>query len=270
MGLCRKAPLYAIVFMIVFVSLSPVAYMGLLSVIPERSVLGEFDLTVSLDLYRSILLERNFYKYLLNSLVVSVSSVLMTLLLTLPAAYSSVRWNRNGGLIGFLAASRFIPQFTVIISLYLIYLRLGIQDTFLGLILVYTFLNIPIAFLLMRHFFKTFNFEVEEAALCDGSSRIDAYIRVVLPSVAEGLIVVAIICFIMSWNELPFALILTDRRAVTFTKSLLYLLYSSRGVAVEEIESIQLLCAATTLQLIPTIPLVVVLRKLFASILSHK
>jgi len=268
MNFAKKFNLYVILFAIVLFYVSPIAYIGLLSILPEKSIFGEFSFSVNLDVYGSLLFERGYYRFLLNSALISAFSVFLTLALSVPAAYAGVRWKGRGGFTGFIVASRFIPQFTLIIPLYLAYRRLGLQDTYFGLTLVYTFLNIPLAFLLMRRSFEMFNVEVEEAALCDGSSRIDAYLRVVLPSVREGLLVVAAICFVMSWNELPFALILTDNRAVTATKSLLYLFYSSRGVVLEEIESVKFLSGAVVLQLLPIILFALITQKLFSRLFS--
>lgn len=256
-----------VIGMVVSTCLFPIAYMALLSTLPVRAISGEFTLGLTSEIFRSLLFDRGFTRFLYNSSVISMLSVFLTLALTLPAAYASVRGKRRKSFIGFVAASRFIPQFTVAIPLYLAYLRVGLQDTYLGLILVYAFLNIPLAFLVMRRYFESCDLDLEEAALCDGSSRAYAFFRILLPLMKEGLIVAGVLCFVMSWNELPFALILTDVRAVTATKSLLYLLYSSRGVAVEQLEDIQFLGAAAVLQLIPTVSLLLItqrlLRKLF-------
>ena len=260
------APLVMVVLVLAY--LLPIGCMGLLSILPVKAISGGFSLSFSFEIFRSLLLEGGFTRFLYNSTVISVLSVFLTLALSVPAAYASVRWKARKAFIGFVAASRCIPQFTLMISLYLAYLRVGLQDTHLGLIFVYTFLNIPLAFLLMRRYFELFDPDVEEAALCDGSSRAYAFFTIVLPLMKKGLLVAAVVCFVMSWNELPFALILTDFRAVTATKSLLYLLYSSRGVAVEQLEDIQFLGAAAILQLIPTVLLVGIIQRLFTRLFS--
>jgi ABC-type glycerol-3-phosphate transport system permease component len=240
----------------------------LFSTLPVKAISGEFSLSFSFEIFESLLSDMGFTRFLYNSMVVSVFSVFLTLALSVPPAYTSVRWKARKAFIGFIAATRCIPQFTLMISLYLAYVRVGLQDTYLGLILVYTFLNIPLAFLIMRRYFELFDSDLEEAALCDGSSRAHAFFTIVLPLVKEGLLVATVVCFVMSWNELPFALILTDVRAVTATKSLLYLLYSSRGVAVEQLEDIQFLGAAAILQLIPTVLLVGIIQRLFTRLFS--
>jgi len=268
MNFARRFIAPLIMVLLVSAYVLPIAYMALLSIAPVQGLSGLLSLSFTFEIFKSLLLQRGFTLFLYNSALISVSSLLLTLALSVPAAYASVRWNARKGFIGFIAASRLIPQFTLMISLYLAYRSAGLQDTHLGLILVYTFLNVPLAFLVMRRYFESFDLDLEEAALCDGSSRAYAFFRIVLPVMKEGLLVAAVLCFVMSWNELPFALLLTDVRAVTATKSLLYLLYSSRGVAVEELEDIRFLGAGAILQLIPTVLVVIIAQRLLRRLLT--
>lgn len=253
-----------ILVLLIMVNVLPILYLTLLSILPQKAISGSLSLSFNFDVYRSLYLERGFSKYILNSFLVSIFSVLLTLVLCIPAAYFSSGWGWRRGLIGFIISCRLIPQFAIIVPLYLMYRTFALQDTVAGLVLVQTFLNIPIALLIMRRFFATFNREVVESALCDGSSHADAFFRIILPLTKEGVLVTAGMCFIMSWNELPFTLMLTDRNAVTSTKALLYLLYSSRGIILEQLEDIQFLGAAVIMQLIPVIFFVLVIQKLFS------
>jgi multiple sugar transport system permease protein len=255
--------LYLAVLAVGLFSLFPIGYVAFQSIFPGRAVLS-----LGLDpltLFSSLLFEKHYDSFFFNSLLISSLTALLTLALTVPAAYSNVRWKGGNAVVALLLGSWFIPQYAIVMPLYVWFVRLRIQDTYAGLILVYAFLNMPIAYVLLRYFFATFNFEIEESALCDGCSHRGAFVRIVLPLMREGLIVVAVICFILSWNELPFAMFLTDTRAVPFTVSLLSLYYSDRALSTgtEVVGNIQLLADAIFLQMILAILLVLVLQRSF-------
>jgi len=112
------------------------------------------------------------------------------------------------------------PPIAVIIPLFLLLKRLGLIDTYAGLVGVYCTFNIAFSVWLLTGFFEEFPRDIEEAAMVDGCSRGAALIRIVIPLVAPGIVVTGIFCFIFSWNEFMFALILTREAAKTVTVQL--------------------------------------------------
>ncbi|MGH2668576.1 MAG: carbohydrate ABC transporter permease, partial [bacterium] len=129
---------------------------------------------------------------------------------SLPTAYSIARWRFGGGFLSvFLLVLRMLPAIALIIPVYLMYRAIGLTNSYLGLIILYTVTYIPFAVWLMVGFLRDFPVEIEEAAQIDGCSRLGALVRVVVPIVAPGLAVVALFAFIATWNEFLFAIVLT-------------------------------------------------------------
>lgn len=164
----------------------------------------------SLTHYGRLFTQSNGWRYFGNSLVVSSLSMLAALVVSLPTAYSIARWQFGGGLLSvFLLVLRMLPAIALIIPVYLMYRALGMTNSYLGLVILYTVTYIPFAVWLMVGFLRDFPVEIEEAALIDGCSRLKALIKVVVPIVAPGLAVVALFAFIATWNEFLFAIVLT-------------------------------------------------------------
>ena len=149
-------------------------------------------------------------RYFLNSLLISSLSMLAALVVSLPTAYSIARWRFGGGFLSMLLlVLRMLPAIALIIPLYLMYKALGLTNSYLGLVIVYTVVYIPFAVWLLVGFLRDFPVEIEEAALIDGCSRLRALVSVVVPIIAPGMAVVALFAFIATWNEFLFAVVLT-------------------------------------------------------------
>jgi multiple sugar transport system permease protein len=149
-------------------------------------------------------------RYFGNSLLLSTLSMFAALVVSLPTAYSIARWRFGGGFLSILLlVLRMLPAIALIIPVYLMYKVLGLTNSYLGLVIIYTVVYIPFAVWLMVGFLRDFPIEIEEAALIDGCSRLRALVSVVVPIVAPGLAVVALFAFIATWNEFLFAVVLT-------------------------------------------------------------
>ncbi|MGH7334683.1 MAG: carbohydrate ABC transporter permease [Candidatus Rokuibacteriota bacterium] len=164
----------------------------------------------SLAHYARLFTNANGLRYFSNSLVISSLSMVAALVVSLPTAYSIARWRFGGGFLSvFLLVLRMLPAIALIIPVYLMYRAIGLTNSYLGLIILYTVTYIPFAVWLMVGFLRDFPVEIEEAAQIDGCSRLGALVRVVVPIVAPGLAVVALFAFIATWNEFLFAIVLT-------------------------------------------------------------
>jgi len=108
-----------------------------------------------------------------------------------------------------------MPPIAVAIPIFLMYRELGLSDTHLGMILLYTAVNISLAVWLLKGFIDEIPREYEEAALIDGYTRFQAFYKVVLPQAATGIASTAIFCLIFAWNEYAFAVLLTSGTAQT-------------------------------------------------------
>jgi multiple sugar transport system permease protein len=164
----------------------------------------------SLKHYAALFTRSSGARYFTNSLTISTLSMLAALVVSLPTAYSIARWRFGGGFLSLLLlVLRMLPAIALIIPLYIMYKLLGLTNSYMGLVLVYTVLYVPFAVWLLVGFLRDFPVEIEEAALIDGCSRLRALVSVVVPIIAPGLAVVALFSFIATWNEFLFAIVLT-------------------------------------------------------------
>jgi multiple sugar transport system permease protein len=164
----------------------------------------------SLKHYVGLFTRSSGARYFTNSMVISTLSMIASLAVSLPTAYSIARWRFGGGFLSiFLLVLRMLPAIALIIPIYIVYRLLGVTNNYLGLVVVYTVLYIPFAVWLLVGFLRDFPVEIEEAAMIDGCSRLRALAQVVVPIIAPGLAVVALFSFIATWNEFLFAIVLT-------------------------------------------------------------
>lgn len=173
------------------------------------------------DHYR-LLLQGEFPSFLLNSLVVSGGSVLVTMLLGTPAAFSLSRARFRGRralLLGILG-TRMLPPISLVLPVFLVFLRMGLLDNRLGLILVFLTFNLPLVIWLLKGFFDEVPESLLDAARIDGCSILGAFARVAVPYTAPGILACAILAWIYAWNEFTFTLILARRDAITATVAL--------------------------------------------------
>jgi multiple sugar transport system permease protein len=167
----------------------------------------------SFDNYQALFAEKQFDSFLLNSIVVTGVSVLVSLVLGSLGAYAIARFRlvfrleRRIGLA--LLTMRIVPAVVLLVPVYLLILRLDLLDTWTGLIIVYTALNITFVVWMMESFFREIPVDLEEAAMVDGDSRLSAFRRIVVPLAAPGLVATAIFAVIVTFNEFLFALVLT-------------------------------------------------------------
>jgi len=168
---------------------------------------------ITLDNYVSIFVRRHLGGYLLNSLTIVGSAVLLSLAIGSLAAYSLARFGRNQlqqSLNFWVLAPRMLPPVALVVPLFLILQHLGLINKQLGLILVYTAFNLPFVAWMMRSFFQEIPIDLEEAAMVDGATRLRSFRDIVLPLAAPGLAATSIFSLIITFNEFFFALILTS------------------------------------------------------------
>jgi multiple sugar transport system permease protein len=175
-----------------------------------------FIFTPSFEGFTALFREVKFQGYLLNSIVVATTVTLIVAAIAGPAAYALTQLRMRGRL--FLAAilvARMVPGIAIVIPIYLAASRLGLLDTYIVLITIYTAFNLPFAIWLLRGFFREVPVEVREAAIIDGASEIQVFIRIVLPLVSTGFVATGVFVFIAAWNEFLFALTLTNAHSAT-------------------------------------------------------
>jgi multiple sugar transport system permease protein len=147
-----------------------------------------------------------------NSVLVAGLSTVIATLLGVPAAwaYSRFRLRAKKDQLFFILSTRFMPPVVVVIPIFLMYRDLNLIDTKLGLILIYAAFNLPFTIWMMKGFVDEVPSEYEDAAMLDGYSRLEAFVRFTLPLLVPGIAATAVFALIFSWNEFVFAVFLTS------------------------------------------------------------
>lgn len=153
---------------------------------------------------------------LTNSFIVASATTVLSALLGTLMGYSFARFNTGGPHLSFWVLSqRFLPPIAIVLPVFLLYRGLGLYNSRIGLVLIYTVITLPLSVWMMYAYFRQLPKEMEEAALVDGCSRFGAFWRIALPLAVPGIIVAAVFAFIFVWTEFFFALNLTSRHAFT-------------------------------------------------------
>lgn len=191
-----------------------------------------------------------------NSVLISVSSVVVGLLIGFPAAYvlARVKFRAKNQINFFILSMRMAPAFAFLIPYYLIFRTLGLVDTYPALIIINLTLTIPFSMWMLQGMIQDLTPEIEEAAMVDGCSPIEVIWRILLPILAPSISATAILSFVFCWNEFFFALILTGSN----TRTVPVMLTSLIGLmGVDWVK----MSAAGTLAIIPTILLALFAQK---------
>ncbi|SFJ31458.1 carbohydrate ABC transporter permease [Jannaschia pohangensis] len=153
----------------------------------------------------------------LNSVIIGFGSTALCMILGTAAAYAFSRFRvpLKDDLLFFILSTRMMPPIAVAIPIFLMFRQIGLNDTHLGMILLYTAVNLSLSVWLLKGFIDEIPIEYEEAALIDGYTRFQAFYKVVLPQAATGIASTAIFCLIFAWNEYAFAVLLTSGTAQT-------------------------------------------------------
>lgn len=153
-----------------------------------------------------------FLTYFVNSIIVSLGTTLLSIITAILAGYaiSRLRFPGKNKLFILILLSQMFPQSLMIVGIYTFFMKMNLLDSYFGLILAFTSFSLPFAIWMMSGFFETIPFELEEAAMIDGSSRFKTLWKVILPLTSPGIVAVGVYSFLNSWNNLLFALSLTS------------------------------------------------------------
>ncbi len=173
-----------------------------------------FVFTPTLENFRAVFQQYDFLHYLLNTIIVATAATAISLFLGLPAAYSIARYRqRRVGMLVLVA--RMTPFVSYLLPWYVIFRYLKLIDTYAALVTTHLIITLPMVIWLMVPFFESLPDELEDAAMLDGCSRLQTFVRIVLPLVRNGIATSAILAFIFSWNQFLFSLILSGPRTKT-------------------------------------------------------
>ncbi len=198
----------------------------------------------------------NFIPRFVNSVIIAFGSTALSVVLGTAAAYGFSRFKvpLKDDLLFFILSTRMMPPIAVAIPIYLMYREIGLSDTKLGMILLYTAVNVSLAVWLLKGFIDEIPREYEEAAMIDGYTRPQAFFKVVLPQATTGIVATAIFCLIFAWNEYAFAVLLTSGEAQT-APPFIPIIIGEGG------QDWPAVAAGTTIVLIPILVFTIILRK---------
>lgn len=201
--------------------------------------------TPTLENYQALITDVPFPRFFLNSAIVASATTLLALGFGSFAAYSISRFRTGGDFFtGWIFNNRTMPAIAILIPIFLLSNGLGLFDTFPALIIPYLSFLLPFAIWMLIGFFEGVSREMEEAALVDGATRLQALRFVTMPIAAPGIAATGILCFLFSWNEFLLALILTGNNTRTLPVAVANFL-THRGVYIGG------LSAATMVMIIP-------------------
>ncbi|MEM5582792.1 MULTISPECIES: carbohydrate ABC transporter permease [unclassified Roseibium] len=199
----------------------PFYVMVMTSLKSQQALLANpLDLSIDLSqgvtsLFRSyveLFTQFNFGRYLMVSAFVSVATVVLTLLLSVPGAYavSRLRFPGQALLARSVLLIYMVPAIVLVIPLYAVFSQLGLRNSLTGLLIVYPATTIPVALYMLQGYFRGLPAELEEAGLMDGLSRIGVILKITLPLSLPALASVSLYVFMIAWNEFLFAFMFLD------------------------------------------------------------
>jgi multiple sugar transport system permease protein len=166
-----------------------------------------------MDAFTSVLVTRRYTHLLANSLTVSLAAVAcglaVSLLITYPLTRLPVTPGFRRGLLGWILSLRFLPPIVAVVPFFDIVRKLGLYDSRMALVLIYTVFSLPFVVWMLKGFLAEIPMEIEEAALVDGATRLLGFFRILLPQMAPALLAAGVITFSLTWSEFMFAFILT-------------------------------------------------------------
>ena len=188
----------------------------------QAAASGSVTFSPTVDAYRNLTkavagTPEDFYHYLGNSVLIGLLSTLAAVCLGTLAAYGFSRFRVPGtkDWLFFILSTRFLPPLAVVVPVVVMYRWFELENTHLGLILLYTSFNLSLAVWLMKGFVDEIPRAFEEAALVDGYTRVHTFFRVIVPQAATGMAVTGVFCLISAWNEFGFAMTLNNYEAKT-------------------------------------------------------
>jgi len=214
---------------------------------------------ITLENYRLVLLNSSLPRCFLNSFIVAVCGVLLTLAVASHAGYAAARYRFPGknGLLLMILATAMIPGISIMAPLYIVASQVGLHDTYWIQILIYSAWQVPSIVWLIRGFLESVPPDLEEAAMIDGCSRLRAFYQIVLPIAQPGLAAAAILVFVYIWNDFLIGAAFTVTEQMRPMQVGLYLFIRDSGVEWGRF------MAYTMIGLIPILALFVALQRRF-------
>jgi multiple sugar transport system permease protein len=249
------------------ITLFPFYWMVMTAIMPTDAILSRSpsllpDLSrVRFDAFVKVFENRPFFTWIMNSLIVATASTLLSLFVSTLAGYSLSRFSSppQQALGATLLVSKLIPASLILIPLFIIYTNTGLFNSLLGIVLANMTIGVPLATWLMKGFFDRIPRELEQAAMIDGASQLQALRLVILPLAKPGLAASTVYLVLTSWSEFIFARTLVDKPDVQV------LTVGMQSFVGEQMVDWSMLMAAGTISVLPAIVLFIFLEPFLVS-----
>jgi len=235
-GRYRNAGWDALGLAVCVVMVFPVYWMVSTAFKPDSGIISVkptwIPVHATIDHFSDALREPYFWQNVKNSLIIVLATVLISMVLAFLAAVALAKYRFTGlkVFIVLVIGIQMLPQAGLIIPLYVVLARYHQVNALTGVIITYMTFVLPFAVWTLRGFIISIPRELEEAAMVDGNSRLGAFVRILLPLIAPGLVATSVFAFITAWNEYIFArVILNDQSKQTVTVWLSYFSGSSKN-----------------------------------------
>lgn len=201
-------------------ALFPLLWMLIISFKADTEVFTTtFIFHPTLSNYKEVLLRSDYLRYMVDSLIVAGGAVIVSVLVGVPAAYALARYNfnRKEDLAFQILSFKFAPEILVVLPLFMLYQKMHLYDSYLGLIWVYQLISMPLLIWVVRGYFEDISVEIEYAAQVDGYTWYQIFFKMLVPLIKPGLVAAALLAFIFAWNSFTFPLILAGTKVQPIT-----------------------------------------------------
>ncbi len=215
----KRLILYIGTALVFLVAAFPLFYLFLTSVKPAGMLMDVPPAMVfrpTLDHYKEVIIGHKYYRYYANSLIISISASVLTLILGSMMAFATTRFRFFGKKIlpSLVVITRMYMPVSTLLPIYMVGQFFGLLDTYLYFILVYTSLQLPLTYYILTGFFADLPPELVESAELDGCSTHTLFFKIAFPLALPGIIAAGILIFVFNWNEFLFGLVLSSTRVV--------------------------------------------------------
>jgi arabinogalactan oligomer/maltooligosaccharide transport system permease protein len=213
----KRILIHLVLIFVVIVAVYPVLRIVTVSLRPGNRLLSTSLALIPDDAsfvnYYNVLFNRDFFQWLWNSLLITASTSTVGVMIASTSAYAFSRWDfpgRNPSLI-FLFATQMIPGSMLMIPIYILAARLGLINTWRGLVIAYSVSAVPFSIWILKGYYDSIPIELEQSAMVDGASRMQAFFRIILPLSTPALAIAFLFNFTQAWNDFLLARIMLQR-----------------------------------------------------------
>ncbi|MEW6100970.1 MAG: sugar ABC transporter permease [Candidatus Omnitrophota bacterium] len=214
----QRTVIHLVLIMACIIAVYPALRVFTVSIRPGNRILST-DLAIipkdaTFDSYRIVLFEKDFVRWLWNSLVITMATAAIGLILASTSAYAFSRWRFPGrtALLLFLLTTQMIPAAMLMVPIYILATKLGLINSWRGLVIAYSVSSVPFSIWILKGYYDTIPIELEQSAMIDGASRMQTFLRITLPLTAPALAIAFLFNFMTAWNDYLMARIILQQK----------------------------------------------------------